>query len=95
MEILNIAASIYVITGLISLRIAYKFYLSQDGRLREALVELFTGIGVAVVLRGIWGFLELTKRVELNPIVSIISILLVLVTMLRFYIALKNIHKKK
>lgn len=95
MGILNIAASIYIITGLISLRIAYKFYLSEDGKLRVALIELFTGIGIAVILRGIWAFLELTKRVELNPIVSIISILFVLITMLRFYVALRNTHKKK
>ena len=95
MEILNIAASIYVITGLISLRIAYKFYLSKNGHLRIALIELFAGIGLAVILRGVWAFLELTQRVALNPYISALSIILVFLTMIRFYLALKHIHRKK
>ena len=90
--ILHIAMTIYLLTGALSFYGAYRFYKSIDGRLRVALIEFFFGLGCGVAIRGIWGFLEVVVRAKSNPYISLLVILIVFVTLMRFLIVVGRIN---
>ena len=85
----------YIIAACISMFIAYDFYRTKDGALRRALIFMFAGIGIGLLIRGIWGLLELAERVYLNPSVSLFAIFLVLFSLLRFTYVIRKMRKNK
>ncbi len=83
--ILEIAMVIYIFTGFVFFNTAYFFLMSKNHineGLKWAMVIMFTGLGLGVLIRGFWGLMELQLRVATNPIVSVISIMLVLCSIL-------------
>jgi len=93
--LLDIGALIYIITGLLFVYAAYFFFVRKDGMLRRALIGLFSMIGIGVLSRGIWLFLELSHRVETNAIVSLISIGAVFVGIVGFIMTIIYMDKKQ
>ena len=92
---LILAMIIYIISACISVFIAYDFYRTKDGELRRALIFMFMGIGIAVLVRGVWGLLEIHDRLLLNPSISLLSISLVFFSLLRFAYVIRKMRRNK
>ena len=92
--ILHVAAALYLITALYSLKTAKFWQKTINGTMRLRLISLFRYLTIGFALRGLWGFFPMETGVLLNPYISIIVILIAGYGIIKFYYCIVDESKK-